>query len=67
MAGNMGNETVTLKNQKVLSVDEDTGIVIVKGMVPGSKGKIVKLSDARNMYGVAAHDVKSRLGPLVPE
>ncbi|KAG5362059.1 54S ribosomal protein L9 [Yarrowia sp. C11] len=67
MAGNMGNETVTLKNQKVLSVDEDTGIVIIKGMVPGSKGKIVKLSDSRAMYGVAAHDIKSRLGPLVPE
>lgn len=67
MAGRMGGDTVTLKNQKVLSVDESTGVVIVKGMVPGSKGKIVKLSDSRHMYGVAAHDVKSRLGPLVPE
>ena len=32
MAGNMGNESVTVKNLKVLQVDEANGIVVVNGM-----------------------------------
>ena len=32
MAGNMGNESVTVKNLKVLQVDEKNGIVVVTGM-----------------------------------
>lgn len=31
MAGNMGNESVTVKNLKVLQVDEANGIVVVNG------------------------------------
>jgi large subunit ribosomal protein L3 len=32
MAGNMGNESVTVKNLKVLQIDEKNGIVVVNGM-----------------------------------
>lgn len=32
MAGRMGNENVTVKNLKVLQVDEKNGIVVVNGM-----------------------------------
>lgn len=32
MAGRMGNERVTVKNLKVLQVDEANGIVVVNGM-----------------------------------
>ena len=32
MAGNMGNESVTIKNLKVLQVDDANGIVVVTGM-----------------------------------
>ncbi|KAH7094321.1 mitochondrial 54S ribosomal protein YmL9 [Paraphoma chrysanthemicola] len=46
MAGNMGNESVTVKNLKVLQVDEKNGIVVVNGCVPGPKGQIIKVSDA---------------------
>jgi len=38
MAGNMGNESVTVKNLRVLQVDEPNGIVVVQGM-----GCIVRL------------------------
>lgn len=31
MAGNMGNESVTVKNLKVLQVDEQNGLVVVNG------------------------------------
>ncbi|KAJ4294575.1 hypothetical protein N0V90_008266 [Kalmusia sp. IMI 367209] len=46
MAGNMGNESVTVKNLKVLQVDELNGIVVVNGCVPGPKNQIIKVSDA---------------------
>lgn len=32
MAGRMGNESVTVKNLRVLQVDEENGIVVVNGM-----------------------------------
>ncbi|KAJ4357882.1 uncharacterized protein N0V89_002459 [Didymosphaeria variabile] len=46
MAGNMGNESVTVKNLKVLQVDEVNGIVVVNGCVPGPKNQIIKVQDA---------------------
>ncbi|MEC8460788.1 MAG: 50S ribosomal protein L3 [Pseudomonadota bacterium] len=41
MAGRMGNEMVTMKNLKVVSVDEENMLLLVKGSVPGAKGAIV--------------------------
>ena len=46
MAGNMGNESVTVKNLKVLQVDENNGIVVVNGCVPGPKNQVIKVQDA---------------------
>jgi large subunit ribosomal protein L3 len=46
MAGNMGAESVTVKNLKVLHVDAPNGIVVVTGAVPGPKNQPVKLQDA---------------------
>ncbi len=46
MAGNMGNESVTVKNLKVLQVDEKNGLIVVTGCVPGPKNQIVKVQDA---------------------
>ncbi|KAH9876198.1 hypothetical protein J1614_004077 [Plenodomus biglobosus] len=47
MAGNMGNESVTVKNLKVLQVDAENGIVVVTGAVPGPKNQIIRVSDAK--------------------
>jgi len=46
MPGRMGNEQVTMQNLPVLMVDNDLGIVVVKGCVAGPKGCVVKIQDA---------------------
>lgn len=38
MAGHMGQTRVTTQNLEVVSTDEDRGLILVKGAVPGSKG-----------------------------
>ncbi len=46
MPGRMGNERTTLQNLPVLLVNNDLGIVVVKGGVAGPKGCIVRIQDA---------------------
>ena len=41
MAGQMGNERVTVQNLLVLKVIPEHNLLLVKGSVPGSKGSIV--------------------------
>lgn len=47
MPGRMGNEFVTVQNLKVLKVDNELGVVMVSGAVPGPKGRVVRLQDAK--------------------
>jgi len=46
MAGQMGNTQVTTQNLKVVALDEEEGLILVKGAVPGSKNGWVLVSDA---------------------
>jgi len=46
MAGHMGDERVTVQNLKVISVDADKGLIMVKGAVPGSENGWVYVTDA---------------------
>ncbi|KXJ97173.1 50S ribosomal protein L3 [Microdochium bolleyi] len=46
MPGRMGNERVTVQNLEVLKVDNEMGIVVIKGHIAGPKGAIVKIADA---------------------
>lgn len=46
MAGRMGGQKVTTLNLTVVQVDEDAGVVLVKGAVPGPKGGRVILRNA---------------------
>lgn len=46
MPGRMGNERVTVQNLPVLRVDNELGIIVVKGCVAGPKGGLVMISDA---------------------
>lgn len=39
--GRMGNERVTIKNIEVVKIDEEKGLVGLKGAVPGSRGNII--------------------------
>ncbi len=46
MAGQMGNETVTVQNLKVFGVDDAENLIFVEGAVPGANGTFVLVSDA---------------------
>jgi large subunit ribosomal protein L3 len=46
MAGHMGARRVTVQNLEVFGVDPATGIILVKGGVPGAKGAWVEVRDA---------------------
>ncbi|KAL2109419.1 hypothetical protein VUR80DRAFT_2477 [Thermomyces stellatus] len=46
MAGRMGGQRATVQNLRVLRVDNELGIVVVHGAVPGPKGCVVKIQDA---------------------
>jgi large subunit ribosomal protein L3 len=46
MAGHMGDERVTVQNLKVVAVNADKGLIMVKGGVPGSDNSWVYITDA---------------------
>ncbi|MBK3732819.1 50S ribosomal protein L3 [Azospirillum brasilense] len=46
MAGHLGDEKVTILNLKVVSVDEDRGLIFLKGAVPGAEGAWLRIRDA---------------------
>jgi len=39
--GRMGNERVTIKNIEVVKIDEEKGLIGLKGAVPGSRGNVI--------------------------
>jgi len=43
MAGHMGTERVSVKNLKVVAIDKENNILMVKGAVPGMKGVILEI------------------------
>ncbi len=46
MAGRMGGERVTLLNLDVVAVDEERGLLLLRGSVPGPKGSLVLIREA---------------------
>ncbi len=46
MAGRLGNKKVTVQNLKVLKVDIDNNILLIKGAVPGHKGAVISVFDS---------------------
>ncbi len=47
MAGHMGDRRVTVHNLEVVATDAGRGIIMVKGAVPGAKGGLVLVLDAK--------------------
>jgi len=43
MAGQLGGNTVTLKNTEVLYINKDENILVLKGSVPGKKNTVLKI------------------------
>lgn len=46
MAGRMGNDRVTVQNLTIQGVDVERGLLLVKGAVPGAKGRLVFVRNA---------------------
>lgn len=47
MAGNMGNENVTIAKLKVVQIDAENNLLLIKGSVPGPEGKFVTVKPSR--------------------
>ncbi len=50
MAGNMGNERVTITKLKLVKVDAEKNLVLVKGSVPGCEGRLVTIVPTRTKW-----------------
>lgn len=46
MAGQYGNEKVTIQNLTVVKVDTDRGVLLIRGAVPGPKGGLVTVKQS---------------------
>ena len=46
MAGRMGNKKVTKQNLRIVEIDNDKNLILVKGSVPGKKNSIIYLKDS---------------------
>ncbi|HHQ69409.1 MAG TPA: 50S ribosomal protein L3 [Halothiobacillaceae bacterium] len=51
MSGHMGDEQVTTQNLKLVKVDADNGLLLIKGAVPGSTGSDVVVRPAVKVKG----------------
>ncbi len=43
MAGRMGQERIAVKNLKIIEIDKDKNILMIKGAVPGMKGTLLEI------------------------
>src|SRR5882672_2010053 len=47
MAGHLGDVRVTTQNLKIVSVDAERGLIMIRGAVPGAEGGYVLVQDAK--------------------
>lgn len=43
MAGRMGGDKITQKNLKVVSIDKDNNLILIKGAIAGRRGSLVEI------------------------
>ncbi len=43
MAGRMGSDRITYKNLKVVYVDKENNVMLIKGAIPGKRGSLVEI------------------------
>ena len=46
LPGHMGDNTVTIQNLKIVKVDTDKNVILVKGSVPGNKYSVLKIRNS---------------------
>ncbi len=47
MAGHMGNVQQTVQNLRVVKIDQERQVILVKGAIPGSRGSLVYIRKSR--------------------
>ena len=47
LPGHMGSEMVTVKNLDIVKIDTEQNLILVKGAVPGAKGALLTIRQAR--------------------
>jgi len=63
-AGQMGNEQVTVMNLDVVQVDEELGVIAVRGAVPGPRGGVVALrTSAKKLAVKQTAETAGRVNP----
>jgi large subunit ribosomal protein L3 len=45
LAGQYGNENVTIQNLEIVRVDVERNCLLIKGSVPGAVGSVVTIND----------------------
>jgi large subunit ribosomal protein L3 len=50
MAGNMGNEMVTVAKLQVVKIDLEKNLLLIRGSVPGPEGKLVTIKPSRTKW-----------------
>lgn len=48
MAGRMGQDKVTVRNLKVVNIDQEKNILVVSGLVPGGRNSLLIISKTNN-------------------
>jgi large subunit ribosomal protein L3 len=43
MAGQLGNKIITIKNLKVIQINSEENILVIKGSVPGKPGNLLSI------------------------
>lgn len=51
MAGRLGNATVTVQNLKIVKIDAENNVILLKGAVPGSKNGYIVIQSAVKKIG----------------
>jgi len=54
MAGRMGNERVTTANLEIIEIDNENGLIYIKGAVPGARNSLILLSGQGELTAVKA-------------
>jgi large subunit ribosomal protein L3 len=64
MAGRYGNEQSTMRNVKLVRIDKDNNLLLIRGAVPGPNGSyvVVRQTNKFKRVGVAAPTGKKKAG-----
>lgn len=49
MAGQYGNKQVTVRNLKVVSIDEENNLIMVRGAIPGPNGGFLVVQETNKL------------------